>query len=385
MVDCHRAILSALFQIDTRTRVNSMEDSELQQLASRLDNDSPLLKFPDELEKLYILHHANTRLIVSNSVLFIGMSAYLLFIVLDYIVFPFSAAMTAWMIRALTVIVIVLLIFFFRRLRDERMKYIVLSAAMIIVNASVVAIDVIGVNAAGYDLPLGSLFVIIFSSTLIRFPFWISLSVIFLMVATQITGLALFTGLEVPNILRNLLFFIFIIIMLLFSSYSTDADSRKIFILNLLRKKYDRSGLKKSKADTYASMLDGYMRDKKPYLDPDLRIDHVARALKIKRHHLTQVLNEEYNKNFFMYVNGFRIREAQMMMADENNMGKTILRIAFDTGFNSKATFNRIFKMVAGMTPVQYRRKMRDFEKNGLNLADRSINTGAHDKKICPD
>ncbi len=362
-----------------------MEDNELQQLASRLDNDSPLLKFPDELEKHYILHHANTRLIVSNSVLCIGMSAYLLFIVLDYIVFPFSAAVSAWMIRALTAIVIVLLIFFFRRLRDERMKYVVLSAAMIIVNTSVVAIDVIGVNAAGYDLPLGSLFVIIFSSTLIRFPFWISLSVIFLMVATQITGLALFTGLEVPNILRNLLFFSFIIIMLLFSGYSTDADSRKIFVLNLLRRKYDRSGLKKSKAGMYASMLDDYMRDKKPYLDPELRIDDVARVLKIKRHHLTQVLNEEYNKNFFMYVNGFRIREAQMMMADENNMEKTILRIAFDTGFNSKATFNRMFKTVAGMTPVQYRRKMGDPEKNGLNLADRSINTDAHDKKKRPD
>ena len=80
-------------------------------------------------------------------------------------------------------------------------------------------------------------------------------------------------------------------------------------------------------------------------------------ALKIKRHHLTQIINEKYNKNFFMYVNEFRIREAQKMMADEKNMDKTILRIAFDTGFNSKATFNRMFKTITGMTPDRIQEK----------------------------
>ena len=44
--------------------------------------------------------------------------------------------------------------------------------------------------------------------------------------------------------------------MLLFSNYSTDADSRRIFLLNMLRRKYDRSGLKKTNADEYASLLD---------------------------------------------------------------------------------------------------------------------------------
>ncbi|MBP7736404.1 MAG: AraC family transcriptional regulator [Spirochaetes bacterium] len=335
-----------------------MDDHDLQQLAARLDNDSPVLKFPDELEKRYILHHASTRLIVSNRVLIIGMSAFLLFTILDYIAFPFPAAVRAWIVRALTAAVIVPLVFLARRAGDVRMTYAMVSASMIIVNASVVAIDVIGVNAAGYDLPLGSLFVIIFSSTLIRFPFWISLGVIGLMMLTQVAGLALFTGLGIGNILRNVLFFSFIIIMLLFSSYSTDADSRRIFILNLLRRKYDRSGLKQSSVDEYSAMLEAYMDDKKPYLDPELRIDDVARALQIKRHHLTQILSEKYNQNFFMYVNGFRIEEARRMMADEASREKTVLRIAFDTGFNSKATFNRIFKEFTGLTPTQYRKKL---------------------------
>ncbi|HNW26957.1 MAG TPA: AraC family transcriptional regulator [Spirochaetota bacterium] len=340
-----------------------MEDHDLQQLAARLEKDSPLLRFPDELEQQYIRHHAETRLIVSNRVLFIGMTAYLLFTVLDYIAFPFNAAVTAWMIRALTAAVIVLLIFISRRLGDVRMTYVMVSASMIIVNASVVAIDVIGVNATGYDLPLGSLFVIIFSSTLIRFPFWISLGVIVVMMLTQVAGLALFTGLGISNVLRNVLFFSFIIIMLLFSNYSTDADSRRIFLLNMLRKKYDRSGLKESNAEEYAVMLNGFMRDKKPYLDPELRIEDVARALQIKRHHLTQIINEKYNKNFFMYVNEFRIRDAQKMMADEKYRDTTVLRIAYDTGFNSKATFNRMFKAVTGMTPTEYRKRFRHPKK----------------------
>ncbi len=340
------------------TRQDSMDDHDLQQLAARLDNDSPVLTFPDELEREYIRHHAHTRLIISNRVLFTGMSAFLLFTVLDYIVFPFNAAVSAWILRVLTAALIVLLVFLARRIRDEKMMYVMVSASMIIVNTSVVAIDVIGVNSAGYDLPLGSLFVIIFSSTLIRFPFWISLCVIGVMVLTQVGGLVLFTGLGMSNILRNVLFFSFIILMLLFSNYSTDADSRRIFILNLLRRKYERSGLKKVNADSYAALLDDYMRGLKPYLDPELRIEDVARALKIKRHHLTQLINEKYKKNFFMYVNEFRIQEAREMMSDIKNREKTILRIAFDTGFNSKATFNRIFKAVTGTTPTEFRNRL---------------------------
>lgn len=335
-----------------------MEDHDLQHLAARLEKDPPLLKFPDEMEELYIRHHADTRLIVSNRVLFIGMTAYLLFTVLDYIAFPFNAAVTAWMIRALTAALIVPLIYLSRRLGDVRTTYTMVSASMVIVNASVVAIDVIGVNSAGYDLPLGSLFVIIFSSTLIRFPFWISLAVIGVMMLTQVAGLSLFTGLGISNVLRNVLFFSFIIIMLLFSSFSTDADSRRIFLLNMLRRKYDRSGLKESNAEEYAAALDGYMREKKPYLDPELRIGDVARALQIKRHHLTQIINEKYNKNFFMYVNEFRIRDAQKMMADEKYRDTTVLRIAYDTGFNSKATFNRMFRTFTGLTPTEYRKRL---------------------------
>jgi AraC-like DNA-binding protein len=335
-----------------------MEDNDLQQLAARLDHDSPVLTFPDELERQYIRHHAHTRLIISNRVLFIGISAFLFFTILDYIVFPFHAAVSAWIIRALTAALIVLLVFLSRRIRDEKMMYVIVSASMIIVNTSVVAIDVIGVNSAGYDLPLGSLFVIIFSSTLIRFPFWISLCVIGVMVLTQISGLVLFTGLGMSNILRNVLFFTFIIFMLLFSNYSTDADSRRIFLLNMLRRKYDRSGLKKVNADRYAVLLNDYMLAGKPYLDSELRIDDVAQALKIKRHHLTQIISEKYNKNFSLYVNEFRIREAQQMMSDKKNKEKTILRIAFDTGFNSKATFNRIFKAITGTTPKEFRNSL---------------------------
>ena len=334
-----------------------MDDHDQQLLTAALDSDSRRVKFPAELEKQYILHHAETRLIISNSVLAIGMSAFLLFTVLDYIVFPFHAAVTAWIIRALTAAVIVLLIISTRRLENKKTRYVIASASMIIVNAAVVGIDIIGVNAAGYDLPLGSLFVIIFSSTLIRFPFRISLYVVSCMVLTQFSGLLLFTRLGPHDIIRDFLFFSFIIIMLLFSTYGTDADSRRIFLLNIFRKKYERSGLKKADAAGYAASLDEYMLGDKPYLDPDLRIDDVARALNIKRHHLTQIINERYNKNFFMYVNEFRIRDAQKLMSDRSNDESTILRIAYDTGFNSKATFNRLFKAITGVTPSEYRNK----------------------------
>ncbi len=73
------------------------------------------------------------------------------------------------------------------------------------------------------------------------------------------------------------------------------------------------------------------------------------------------MINEKHDKNFFLYINEFRIREAQKMMSDKNNTEMSILRIAYEIGFNSKATFNRMFKTVTGLTPTEYRRRCSAF------------------------
>ncbi len=122
------------------------------------------------------------------------------------------------------------------------------------------------------------------------------------------------------------------------------------------RKKYQKSGLKDSEAVAYLETLENIMKNERLYLNGDLTIDDIAKSINIPRHHLTQVLSEKLNKNFFNYVNEYRVREARMMMENQEFREYTIIRIAFDSWFNSKSAFNTIFKKLAGCKPSEYRK-----------------------------
>ena len=122
--------------------------------------------------------------------------------------------------------------------------------------------------------------------------------------------------------------------------------------------KYAKSGLRKEQAEAYLTKLLSYMDDEKPYLDGDLTIHHLAQKTGIPRHYITEVLNEKYGRNFFTFVNEYRVREVISRINDPKYQHYTILAIAFDAGFNSKSTFNTIFKAYTGNTPSEYRNNM---------------------------
>ncbi|MBE0675534.1 MAG: AraC family transcriptional regulator [Bacteroidales bacterium] len=119
--------------------------------------------------------------------------------------------------------------------------------------------------------------------------------------------------------------------------------------------RYTRSGLKPEQADEILKKLISYMQEKRPYLNRDLSIFDLAAMTGISRHHITQVLNEHYNRNFYTFINEFRVNEAAVRMADARFRNYTILAIAYDSGFNSKSAFNKIFLEYKGMTPSEYR------------------------------
>jgi len=99
------------------------------------------------------------------------------------------------------------------------------------------------------------------------------------------------------------------------------------------------------------------METEKPYLDRDLSIQNLSVITGIPRHHITQVLNEKHGKNFFTFINEYRVKEVISRFGDPANNNFTILAIAYDSGFNSKTTFNAIFKSITGLTPSEYREK----------------------------
>ena len=127
--------------------------------------------------------------------------------------------------------------------------------------------------------------------------------------------------------------------------------------------KYSKSGLKDEQAERYLKKLLSYMETSKPFLDNDLTIHDLSAKTGIARHHITQVLNENYKRNFFIFINEYRIKEVIERFNDPKFNNYTILAIALDAGFNSKATFNSFFKSQTGLTPSEYREKITGITK----------------------
>lgn len=123
--------------------------------------------------------------------------------------------------------------------------------------------------------------------------------------------------------------------------------------------RYDRSGLTSDRADLIAERLEQFMQTKQPYLDPDLTIEALAKRMAVPRHHLTEVINDQHQKNFYLFVNEFRIQAVKQALKDPAQSGETLLDIAYASGFNSKSPFNTAFKQLTGITPSQYRRQQQ--------------------------
>lgn len=119
--------------------------------------------------------------------------------------------------------------------------------------------------------------------------------------------------------------------------------------------KYARSGLDESACWQFWQELTRLMDEQKPYLDDQLQLAALAERSGISTHELSQVLSTCAGQNFYDFVNGYRVREVQALMAEPANRDCSLLQLAEDAGFRSKSTFNKYFKGVTGKTPGEYR------------------------------
>jgi AraC-like DNA-binding protein len=102
--------------------------------------------------------------------------------------------------------------------------------------------------------------------------------------------------------------------------------------------------------------LESYMLLSKPFLDPSLSIDSLAKQIEIPNNELSILINRKIGQHFFDFVNTYRINFAAEMLSDKNNQKKTVMEILYDAGFNSKSSFNTAFKKHKNVTPSQYRK-----------------------------
>ncbi len=119
--------------------------------------------------------------------------------------------------------------------------------------------------------------------------------------------------------------------------------------------KYKRSGLSEDKAITLKNNLTHLMNSEKPFIDSQLRLSELAKMLSTSPNHLSQVINDHMQQNFFDFINYYRIEEAKQLLMDTASAQFTLLAIANDVGFNSKSAFNSAFKKHTLITPSQFR------------------------------
>jgi AraC-like DNA-binding protein len=108
------------------------------------------------------------------------------------------------------------------------------------------------------------------------------------------------------------------------------------------------------KDSVFVGRLLSVMEQEKPYLNPELTLSSLANMLKSSPDYLSSILNGNLNKNFFDFVNYYRVEEFKRICRLQQNENLTIMGMAWDAGFNSKATFNRVFKKTTGITPGEF-------------------------------
>ncbi|MCP5061072.1 MAG: helix-turn-helix transcriptional regulator [Ignavibacteriae bacterium] len=115
---------------------------------------------------------------------------------------------------------------------------------------------------------------------------------------------------------------------------------------------YKKSGLKPEVAEDVHQKLKTIMLEKKLFTNPKLTLSELAKSVEVSTNNLSQIINQYEKVNFHDFVNKYRTEEfiKNALINKEFN----ILAHALDAGFNSKSSFNNVFKKHHGITPSKY-------------------------------
>ena len=136
------------------------------------------------------------------------------------------------------------------------------------------------------------------------------------------------------------------------------SDPRNILRVN---KEILESTVKIDKRYSYSreqvSRVCNHMKKQRPYLNNQLKIDDLAQQVSLSPKLLSNLINREFKVNFFEYINRYRLKEVSAYLNNPDMDAQSIIELAFLAGYNSKSSFNRLFKLDTGKTPSQFRKE----------------------------
>ncbi len=123
-------------------------------------------------------------------------------------------------------------------------------------------------------------------------------------------------------------------------------------------KSYSTSALSDQEIHVLSIKIKNIIIEEHMHRDPQLRLADLAKASGISPNQISQIISQGMRTNFHSLINGLRIEEVKKRLSDPKYRNQSILSIAFESGFNSKSTFNKIFKSVEGKSPSAFRREI---------------------------
>jgi AraC-like DNA-binding protein len=130
-----------------------------------------------------------------------------------------------------------------------------------------------------------------------------------------------------------------------------------LVLVNLLYEKYSvksKAALPKSYDQAFLHSIRKCVEEEKLYRDAELTLQSLGLRLDTTANNISKAVNEATGKSFPDYLNELRIAEVKYRLKNNDAEKFTLLSIAFDAGFNSKTTFNRVFKQHTGLSPKDY-------------------------------
>jgi AraC-like DNA-binding protein len=121
--------------------------------------------------------------------------------------------------------------------------------------------------------------------------------------------------------------------------------------------KYALSNLGSEEIENYKNQLTNLMQANLSYLNADLKSKDLAEKLGVSSKVLSQVINQSFNQNFFDFINTFRCEEVKRVLQGPDKK-VTIIEAMYQSGFNSKSSFNKEFKKLTGQTPSEFKKSL---------------------------